>query len=318
MFSLRAGGEAGRRTEQLLKILPDDLNALDLRAQWLRDQKRAAEIEPLVEGRMQKVLARLDKGSTAGGKPRPGRRRSLPAGRTLCGGRAMVPEAAKAGGEIYGPLAISIAKQGRIQEAVALCKRRPRPTIPPSPATAIGRNYHNRAGHAGRSGEGGGALPEESREKHEDQPALRGLLGSIYVLLDQPEQAIEQYREILKLQPKNAATLSDLATVLAEQPNDESRKEALELRRARIELAGPQPVLLDTKGMALFYDGKLERAELALQTAAQSPNPDPRYCFHYAVVCANWAISTGSIGPQAGRTTAIWNISCSPQKTVNC
>ena len=59
-------GEVVQAHEQLLKIVPDDLTALELRAcrSSARDQKRVAEIEPLVEGRLQKVLERLDKSST--------------------------------------------------------------------------------------------------------------------------------------------------------------------------------------------------------------------------------------------------------------
>ncbi len=291
-FLLRRGpaDEAGRRTEQFLKISPNDLNALDLRAQWLRSQKRAGEIEPLVEDRMQKVLASLDKNSTA-------QEANLARAAGDLFQRLKLYAAAerwyrrlqKPGGEIYGPLAISIAKQGRIQEAVTLCKEAAKTDDSARPAITIGEIIATGRATPDDLKEAKAEEPylKKAMEKHADQPALRDCLASIYVLLDQPEQAIEQYRAILKLQPKNAVTLSDLATVLAEQPNDESRKEALDCVERAIELVGPQPALLDTKGMALFYDGKPERAEIALQAAAQSPNPDPRYCFHYAVVCAD-------------------------------
>ena len=287
-FLLRRGPaeEAGRRTEQLLKILPDDLNALELRARWLRDQKRTAEIEPLVEGRVQAILARLDKGST-----RQEESLSKAAGdlyqrlELFTAAERWYRKLQKLGGDAFVQLAMSMAKQGRIQEALALCEEAGKTDNSPRPALLMAAILMSGRAtpHDLESAE---PYLKKAAETHKDQPVLLTYLGTIDLLLDRPEQAIELYRENLKLQPKNATTLSDLATVLAEQPRDESRKEALECVERAIDLAGPQPALLDTKGMALFYDGKLERAEIALQAAAQSPNPDPRYFFHYAVVCA--------------------------------
>ena len=126
---------------------------------------------------------------------------------------------------------------------------------------------------------------KKALETHKDQPALLANVASIRVLQDRPSEAIELYRQILKQQPNNVEVLNNLATMLAEQPEPENRKEALECIERAIELAGPQPGLLDTKGMALFYDGKPDQALGALQAAAQAPNPDPRYCFHLAVAC---------------------------------
>ena len=278
--------EAGPRTEQLLKIVPDDLNALELRAHWLQEQKRAAEIEPLIEGRIEKVLARLDKSDT-----RQEANLARAAGDLFeryelnAAAERWYRRLQKLGGEIYGPLAMSIAKQGRIQEAVALCEEAGKTDDSSRPALAVAAILTT--GQATKHDlESAEPYLKKAAEKHKDQAVLQASLAGIYVLMGQPKKAIEQYRENLKQQPKDVTTLSDLATVLAEQPDEESRKEALELVERAIELAGPQPNLLDTKGMALFYDGKPERAEIALQAAAQSPNPDPRYCFHYAVVCA--------------------------------
>jgi tetratricopeptide (TPR) repeat protein len=287
-FLLRHGPatEAVERLKQLDDIVPDDLTALELRARWLREANRAAEIEPLVEGRIQKVLARLDKNDT--------RHEAVLAKavgdlyqrlKLYSAAERWYLRLQKLGENAYGPLALAIAKQGRIPDAVAVCKEAGKSNDSPLPALTVAAILAT-----------GPATPDdlaaaepyltEAAEKYKDQIALQSCLASIYALSDRPAEAIKRYREILKQQPKNVATLSDLSTVLAEQPNDDNRKEALECIERAIELVGPQPNLLDTKGMALFYDGKPERAELVLQTAAQSPNPDPRYCFHYAVVCA--------------------------------
>lgn len=85
-------------------------------------------------------------------------------------------------------------------------------------------------------------------------------------------------------QPRNVAVLNNLATMLAEQPESEKRKEALEYVERAINLVGPQPGLLDTKGMVLFFDGKPDLALAALEEAVRDPSPDPRWWLHLAVV----------------------------------
>jgi tetratricopeptide (TPR) repeat protein len=287
-FLLRHGPavETDKRTEQFLKMAPEDLTALEFRSRCLRAQNRTAEIEPLVEGRMQKVLERLKKSDTRQ--------------------EAMIVQAVgnlfqrlelyaaaerwyrrlqKLGVNLYPSLAMSMAKQGRIDEALSVCEEAGKSDGSPLPALTVAEVVTT-----------GRATTEElerallylkkAAEKHTEQPALLNCVAGVDALLDRPGQAIELYREILKKQPKNAVVLGDLATVLAEEPKEECRKEALECIERAIELAGPQPNLLDTKGMALFYDGKLDRAEIVLRSAAHSPNPDPRFCFHYALVCA--------------------------------
>jgi tetratricopeptide (TPR) repeat protein len=296
-FLLRHGpaDEADRRTQQLLKIVPDDQTALELRARWLRDQKREKEIEPLIEGRVNGVLARLDKGNS---------RQEVVLDQAVGDlyMRLERYEAAerwyrrlqKLGVDAYAPLAMSVAKQGRVGEAIDLCEEADTTdyceeagTTDDSARPALTLAAILMAGQTTQHDlEKAEPYIKKAAEKYTDQPTLQTCLASIYALLDRPAQAIETYREILKQHPKNFAAMSDLATVLAEQPDEKSRKEALECVERAIELAGRQPSLLDTKGMALFYDGKLERAETELQAAAQSPNPDPRVCFHYAVVSA--------------------------------
>ena len=65
-FLLRHGpaAEADQRLKQLEKLRPEDLATLELRVRWLREQKRTAEVEPLVEGVVEKLLERGDKDPT--------------------------------------------------------------------------------------------------------------------------------------------------------------------------------------------------------------------------------------------------------------
>jgi Flp pilus assembly protein TadD len=184
----------------------------------------------------------------------------------------------------YEPVATSLAKQGRIKEAIALCNEAGKTDTSVRPALMLTSILVS-----------GRATPEDLASKeteeslkkalaaHKDQPALLASVANIRVLQDRPGEAIELYRQLLARQPRNVEILNNLATMLGEQPEPERRKEAREYVEQAISLAGRQPGLLDTKGMVLFYDGKPDQAVGILQEATRLPSPDPRYYFHLAV-----------------------------------
>jgi uncharacterized protein (TIGR00288 family) len=64
---------------------------------------------------------------------------------------------------------------------------------------------------------------------------------------------------------------------------DDKRQEALACIDRAIQLVGPQPGLLDTKGMILVFEKKPDEAVPLLEEAAAMPDADPRYHFHLAV-----------------------------------
>jgi tetratricopeptide (TPR) repeat protein len=266
-----------------------------MRARWLRDQKRIAEVEPLVEGLAAKLLTRLNK-ENAGLEAQLARavgdlyqRIELYSAAERWYRRLL-----KLSPGIYEPLAMSLAKQGRIQEAVALCQEAATGArVPGSTEYPGDESLRPALMLAAVLTSGKATLPDldsaepllkKALESHKEQPDLLNCIAGIRVLRDQPNEAIGLYRKLLKQQPKNVGVLNDLATVLSEQPESENRREAMECIERAIELAGPQAGLLDTKGMILYFDGKLDRALVELQAAVQTPNSDPRFCFHLAVV----------------------------------
>ncbi len=89
------------------------------------------------------------------------------------------------------------------------------------------------------------------------------------------------FRQVLALKPAHVGALNNLATLLAEQPD--KRQEALEYVDRAIGIVGPQPGLLDTKGMILVFQKKPDEAVPLLEEAAATPQADPRYHFHLAV-----------------------------------
>jgi tetratricopeptide (TPR) repeat protein len=285
VFLLRRGPaeEADEQLKQLEKLAPDDLGTVELRARWLRDQKRTAEIEPLVEGVAKKLGERVGKDN-----PQQAAQLALAAG-NLYGRIEQYPAAErwyrqllKLRPEGYEPLAMSLAKQGRIQEAVALCDEAGKTDSSVQPAMVLTMVLLS-----GRATVQDMAAAEpflkKALETHKDRPALLASVANVRVAQDRSLEAIELYRQILAQQPKDIGILNNLATLLAEQPEPERRKEALNYIEQAIKLVGPQPLLLDTEAMALFQDGKADQAVALLQQAVQSPVPDPRWCFHLAV-----------------------------------
>jgi pentatricopeptide repeat protein len=102
----------------------------------------------------------------------------------------------------------------------------------------------------------------------------------VRIVQDRYDDAVRLYRQALDLDPKNPDALNNLATLLSEA--SDTRAEALQLVDRAIELAGPTPPLLDTKGTALIYDGKPQEAIPVLERATAGFGRDPRFPFHLA------------------------------------
>jgi tetratricopeptide (TPR) repeat protein len=285
-FLLRRGPaeEADQSLKQLEKLLPENLGTVQLRARWLRGQKRDAEIEPLVEGVAEKLMGRVDKKS-------PGQEAQFARAvgnlyeqiEQHAAAERWYRRAFKLDPGAYERLAISLAEQGRIQEAVALCEEARktdtsvRPVLAATSALILGRATAQDLSSLE-------PYLKKALETYADQPALLVNVANLRVRQERAGEAIELYRQILAQQPRNVEVLNNLATMLAEEPESEKRKEALEYVERAINLAGPQPGLLDTKGMVLFFDGKTDLALAVLEEAVRAPSPDPRYWLHLAAV----------------------------------
>jgi tetratricopeptide (TPR) repeat protein len=180
----------------------------------------------------------------------------------------------------YASLAMALAKQGRMTEAIRVCSeaaktdQTPRPAIVLSAALVSGKptadDYRL-------------AEPLLIREaaQHKDSADLLLGVANVRVVQNRTDEAIALYRQVLQLRPKDVVVLNNLATLLAERPGGAG--EALALVDRAIDLAGPNASLLDTKGMALVYGGKAAEAVAWLKTAASGADSDPRFDFHLAV-----------------------------------
>jgi Tfp pilus assembly protein PilF len=194
--------------------------------------------------------------------------------------------------ERYEPLAMSLARQGRMDEAIQLCIKAAesegnaaesdsslQPVIVLTSVLTSGQPKAEDFKLAE-------PLLAEALKSHKDNPGLISAVASVRVVQGQTEAAIRLYRQVLQLRPKDALALNNLATLLAEQP--ETRKEALKYIDQAIEIAGEEPALLDTKGTILLSEDKPSKNELkdaltCLEKAAATPGADPRFHFHLAV-----------------------------------
>jgi putative PEP-CTERM system TPR-repeat lipoprotein len=98
--------------------------------------------------------------------------------------------------------------------------------------------------------------------------------------VDQIEQAIEQYREVVKLEPKHADALNNLAWYLREQ----NPKEALEFARLAVTVNPDRAPLLDTLALVESDAGNHQEALRFIKRAvAASPN-NPDLLYHQAII----------------------------------
>jgi tetratricopeptide (TPR) repeat protein len=100
------------------------------------------------------------------------------------------------------------------------------------------------------------------------------------------DDAIGLYRRILDRSPDNIVALNNLAYMLAFKEGIGA--EALVLAQRAIELAGPNPQLLDTRAVIYLRTGQADRAVQDLQqTMKQSPTPDMYFRLAQAQHLAN-------------------------------
>ncbi len=258
----------------------NDLGVASLRARWLHAKGQLNKIEPLLEPLAEKAVERLPKDSTQQGRlmlEMGGLYSSLDlhkvAERWYRRVLAVQPKS-------YPFLAESLARQGRMKEAIELCRdaaKSDSSTAPAIAATAVLL--------VGSPSAEGFALAEPLLAKvaaeHKDDVVLLAALGNVRVAQQRLDEAVVLFRRALALAPNERDLLNDLATVLAERP--ENRQDASRFVDQAIEISGQRPELLDTKGTILLLDGKPAEAVPLLEQAALSLDADPRYCFHLAV-----------------------------------
>ncbi|MCE5268544.1 MAG: tetratricopeptide repeat protein [Planctomycetaceae bacterium] len=271
--------EVERRLKQLEGMAKSDVVVPRLQAAWLRKQGRTSEIEKVVEKWAAQTLTRFDVRRRVQIAEQIGDLYQR-AGQPACAERwyrrvvHFVPSN-------FGPLTLVLAEQGRIAEALTLCEEAGKTDV--SPRAAI---YMCKLLAAGW------ATPENVRrcepwltqavEKHGQRVDLLTGVAGIRILQGNANEAIRLCRRILSLQPEHFGALNNLAALLSES-TPEDRREARQCIERAIQLFGPTPGLLDTKGTVLLSDREPAGAIELFKKAAAGPMADPRCQFHLAV-----------------------------------
>jgi tetratricopeptide (TPR) repeat protein len=183
----------------------------------------------------------------------------------------------------YERLALSLAQQGRVKEAITLCAGAAGSDKSSRPAVTLA-SILVRTQPTPEDFKQADPILNKAAADHKDDANLLISLANLRILQNRPDEACQLYRRVLDAQPKHVVALNNLATLLAEQPG-KGALEAIQRADSAIELVGPQPGLLDTKATALLYAGKPGEAAAILGEAISSPNPDPRYYLHLAAAC---------------------------------
>jgi tetratricopeptide (TPR) repeat protein len=273
-------GEAEPWLKKLEAAAPESLDTMRLRARWLYQQNRSKEIEPLIEKLAESLLQKNLK------NPKDEADLCVHIGdvyaavKMYSAAERWYRRAQSKNADKYEPLAISLAHQGKMGDAIRLCLTAA--DRDPSPLPVLNLALLLSSGNPTKEDF---SLAEPLLIKVKDtsgkNPDILNAIANIRILQQRLEDAAGLYQEVLRLRPKDVLTMNNLATVLAEQPN--SAREGMRYVEKAIALAGPQPGLLDTKGMILVFEGKAEEAVPLLEMAAAAPNADPRYYFHLAV-----------------------------------
>jgi tetratricopeptide (TPR) repeat protein len=180
----------------------------------------------------------------------------------------------------YGRLASSVAKQGRVDEAIEICRLAAVSDSSHLPALTLAEVLIGSELSAVDL-TAAEAIFADAVARHVDKPELLVAIANLRVTQSRYDDGIKLYRRVIELKPDRVDALNNLAAILADRPDQMA--EAVSLLDRAIQFAGPQPNLLDTKGTILLALNRVNEALPLLIEAASSPSPDPRYLFHLAV-----------------------------------
>lgn len=184
----------------------------------------------------------------------------------------------KSGPERAVILMQALIRQKRFAQAIELCERL-RATHPPALLAGVTvatlRAAQANADQCNRAAD----WLREQLAKHPKAAVWRLQLADLEDYRGRYAEAEKLYREVLQQEPDRVVALNNLAWFLAQKPDKAA--EALTLVNRAIELAGPQPDLLDTRASVQLA---LQRTDLAIADLEQAnaERPAPTRFFHLA------------------------------------
>jgi len=146
-----------------------------------------------------------------------------------------------------------------------------------APSSSTAATYHFALIRAGKTAQAE-QVAQQWLNQHPDDSIFRMYLAGTYLQKRQTEQAVAEYRQIIKTSPNHVMALNNLAAVLEEQ-NDPN---AFGYAQRAYGLQPANPVVMDTYGWSLLQQGKIQEATPLLKQAAQAMPETPSVQYHWA------------------------------------
>jgi len=289
--------EGTKWLKKLEELEPDSLLAATIVTKWLHGAGHSERVKSVLDQHVKRALQRAETETQ--------KIEIYLGGGMVFGGVGQHQEAERwyrkayqsAPGKAYARLATSLGHQGRIQEALQICRDAAPADPTPQPAIVAARIV-SRPEATSADRQAAEPLLKDALARHPADANLLFHVAGVRLRQEEGDEAIRLYRAVLRQAPENPLVLNNLATLLGETP--EHRDEALEYIDRALAAAGNQSPLLDTKGMILVYEERFAEAIKCLEQAAAVRNPDPRYPFHLAAAY----LRAGEVD-KAGRTFAL-------------
>ena len=271
--------EAAAWLKKIEAATPDSLGVALLRARWLQAEGRGGEIEPLVEPLASRLAEKTEKSSPyqAALALRVGSIYTTVG--NLAAAERWHRRAWQQDHAQYASLTGVLAQQGRVKEAIEVCasaasddpSARPVATL----VTAVLSGPRSAKEYAAVE-----TFVAAAAARRPDDPEIPFNMANLLTAQGRVDDAVRLYREVVRMRPKDAPALNNLATLLAER--DETRAEGLELVGRAIAVRGPHPALVETRAMILLQQGKAEQAIPMLEELVAMPDCDARRRIHLA------------------------------------
>jgi tetratricopeptide (TPR) repeat protein len=181
----------------------------------------------------------------------------------------------------YGQLAIWLAQQNRVHEAVDLCAQHAKGEDLPKAVFVLVGVLLQGNDPTGDDMKRANVLLDEAIKKNPDNVGLLYQIATLRFAQGDTTKALELYRRVIQLHPKHILARNNIAAILADDPK--RRNEAREYVEEGLKLSNKmEPELIDTKGLILLYTNELEDARKSFEEVADVSD-DPRHHMHLAL-----------------------------------
>jgi predicted Zn-dependent protease len=275
--------EADARLEELSRLHVNDKDGIDALAVAYAARLATAKGEP---EKAREAIAKFAAETSANANPAAESKRLLTVGRlyTLIGAHAEAEAWYRKLAEVTPNAKMlviqSLADQGKRSEAARFCLEAAAGPLTPELAMMLAYVMTVPDGATPENVSEADAALDAAISANDANLQLLQATAVMRASRRDYDAAIGIFRRILAVDPNNDLALNNLATLLAERPNQ--RAEALELIERAVALSGRQPSLLDTQGTIHLKMGNANPAITCLEEATAGGTADARYYLHLA------------------------------------